>query len=139
MTNELRRGCTRLSQVTPTFIESGAPSGNTEELRLQLRVVFQGLQAECFDLPTPRAMHDALSIASRENRNAYFVSPRNVTLSGGNEAMVCTRLLSPEVASARVRPAHILGGWSGSTTRFPKNLWEIVKIHDFSSLFMDFQ
>ena len=30
------------------------------------------------------------------------------------------------------RPAHILGGWSPSTLRFPKNHGEIVKIHDFS-------
>ena len=36
------------------------------------------------------------------------------------------------------RPAHILGGWSPSTPRFPKNLWEIVKIHVFSLKLIDF-
>ena len=33
------------------------------------------------------------------------------------------------------RPAHNLGGWSGSTPRFPKNNVEIVKFHDFSLIF----
>ena len=36
------------------------------------------------------------------------------------------------------RPAHILGGWSPSTPRFPKKHWEIVKIHDFSLKLIDF-
>ena len=34
---------------------------------------------------------------------------------------------------------HIIWGWwSGSTPRFPKNHWEIVEIHDFSSNLIDF-
>ena len=33
------------------------------------------------------------------------------------------------------RPAHILGGWSPSTPRFPNTHWEIVKIHAFSLIF----
>ena len=37
------------------------------------------------------------------------------------------RLLRSERAEGRGRPAHILGGWSTSTPRFPKNHWEIVK------------
>ena len=36
------------------------------------------------------------------------------------------------------RPAHILRGCSGSTPRFPKTPWEIVKIHDFPSNLIDF-
>ena len=35
----------------------------------------------------------------------------------------------------RARPAHILGGCSTSTPRFPTTPWEIVKIHDFSLIF----
>ena len=33
------------------------------------------------------------------------------------------------------RPAHILGGWMRFTPRFPKDPWEIMKIHDFSWIF----
>ena len=36
------------------------------------------------------------------------------------------------------RPAHILGGWMRFTPRFPKTPWEILKIHDFSWILMDF-
>ena len=38
----------------------------------------------------------------------------------------------------RDRPAQNLGGWSGSTPRFPNTHSEIVKIHDFPSNLIDF-
>ena len=47
-----------------------------------------------------------------------------------------TRVLESRADGAR--PAHILGGWSPSTPRFPKSAWEIVKIHDFSLKLIDF-
>ena len=55
--------------------------------------------------------------------------------------IVFTRVLleRPSCRMATVcRPAHILGGWSPSTPRFPKNAWEIVKIQDFPSNLIDF-
>ena len=47
-------------------------------------------------------------------------------------ALLCT---DDSVSADTTRPAHILGGWSPSTPGFPKDHWEIVKIHDFSWIF----
>ena len=46
--------------------------------------------------------------------------------------------LEAKLSEVRLRPAHILGGWSPSTPRFPTTPWEIVKIHDFPSNLIDF-
>ena len=42
------------------------------------------------------------------------------------------RLGEPAQPVVPPRPAHILGGWMRFTPRFPKDPWEIMKIHDFS-------
>ena len=43
--------------------------------------------------------------------------------------------IEPPWHTRGTRPAHILGGWMRYTPRFPKDPWEILKIHEISLIF----
>ena len=106
-------GCVRVEVPGPLDSPKIRSSCTSRSLRAATRGGVQGSR--------PRREHERHAGGSSCPRRGAAVSPRarvGPPRAGG--------MFEGKVSVAR--PAHILGGWSPSTPRFPKTHWEIVKI-----------